>query len=118
MSFADDFGDMVFQTVVWKPLASRDEFGKPTYGASQTFKGRRVFKRKRVAGFSRAVKGEGVDVISDSEIIILGTPDIGYDDQVYIQGDSEPYPPIVNIQRTPDEKEDVYVKVVFGSANG
>lgn len=111
-TFATEFLDLCPQTIVWKPLASRDAYGKPTYGTAQTFRGRRVYKRKRVP--SR--KPGSADVISDSQIIILGIPDVNYDDLVYVQGDVAPYPVILSIQRTPDEVGDTYVKVMMGNA--
>jgi hypothetical protein len=115
-SFAADFLDMCPPlSVVWKPLVSRDAYGKPTYGAAQTFTGRRIYRKGRVAA-GMSVKGEGSEVVSSSEIIILATPNVGYEDQVYITGDVAPFPPIVNIERHTDEIEAQYVKVVMGSA--
>ena len=35
--FASEFADMLSQTIIWEPLASRDKYGKPVYGAAQTF---------------------------------------------------------------------------------
>jgi hypothetical protein len=116
-SFVDDFMDMCPQTVVWTPLASRDAYGKPVYGAAQTFTGRRIYKKSRVPAQAR-VRGEGAEVVSSSEIIILATPNIGYEDCVYILGDAAPFPPILNIERHVDEVSDQYVKVVMGSASG
>lgn len=103
------------QTIVWEPMASRDAYGKPTYGSPTTYRGRRSFKNVRVAA-----KGgvPGVDVISASQIWILQPLAIGYEDRVYVQGDTV-FPPIVNIMRIPDANgNEVYVKVMLGSANG
>ena len=122
MAFADEFSDMLNQTIVWEKVTSRDSYGKPTYGAPVLFAppngGRRVYKIKRVAGFSRAVKGEGTDVISDSQITILAAPVIGWDDRVYVQGDTL-FPPIVSITQYPDETGVAqYTEVDLGNANG
>lgn len=108
------------QTIVWEPVSSRDAFGKPTYGDPQTFRGRRVFKFSRVTAFSRGIKGEGTDAISESQVWILGTPEIGYEDLVYVQGDdtSKFLPPVLSVQRTPDSNGELFVKVFLGSANG
>ena len=116
-SFALEFLDMCPETVVWTPLASRDAYGKPTYGVAQNFPGRRIYKKSRVPAQAK-VRGEGSEVVSSSEIIILDVPDIKYEDAVYISGDTAPYPPILNIERHEDEVGVVYVKVIMGSAGG
>lgn len=116
---ASDWLDLCPQTVVWQALVSRDQFGKPSYGAPQTFRGRRVRQRSRVAAFSRGVKGEGSDAINETVIWILGTPDIGYEDLVYVDGeDATKQPPILNVEKVPDETGDLFVKVTLGSFNG
>lgn len=52
------------QKIVWEPMISRDDYGKPVYGPPKTFRGRRTFKVSRVATKAGGgPKGEGVDVI-------------------------------------------------------
>lgn len=115
----DIWGDMCSDTAVWQSVLERDGFGKPIrYTDPQTFLAHRIFSRQRVAAFSRAVKGEGAEVISGSQIIILDTPDIQYEDLVYCEGDTPPYPSIVNIERHSDELGPLYVKVIMGSGDG
>lgn len=118
MAFVDDFTDLCVQVICWEQMTGRDEYGKPSYAAVQTFAGRRVFKATRIAGFSRAVRGEGAEVLSVSQIWILGIPAVGYEDRVYVQGDTAPYPPVLSFDRYPDEEGDAFVKVMLGSANG
>lgn len=105
------------QTICWEPLTGRDAYATPTYGPVQTFRGRRVFKNQRVAAYERGTKGQGAEVLSASQIWILGTPDIKYEDKVYVQGDTV-FPPVLSIQRTPDENGDLFVKIMLGSSNG
>jgi hypothetical protein len=73
--------------------------------------------RKAVSG-AGGPQGQGPDVVSGTQIWILGTPAVKYEDRVYIQGDTAPFPPIVSIQTTPDEDGDLFCKVILGSANG
>jgi hypothetical protein len=117
-AFAAEFLDVCTQTICWEPMISRDQYGKPAWGAAQTFPGRRTYTIARVPAQAR-VRGEGAELVSSSNIIILGTPLIKYEDAVYVLGDPTPYPPILNIERHVDETGfEVYVKVSFGSANG
>jgi hypothetical protein len=96
LSTIADWADLCPQTIVWNRMTSRDPYGKPMYnGPSQTFMGRRVFKYSRVASYERGTKGQGPENISESQIWILGTPDVQYEDQVLVAGDFAP-------QWTPD----------------
>jgi hypothetical protein len=116
---ASDWADMCTETVVWEPKTGRDQYGKPTYGTAQTFTGRRQYKLVRTGGSSQgAIPGGAPEVNSRSQIIILGYPNIGYEDRVYIQGDTEPFPPIVDIEKPKDENGGHHVKVYLGGANG
>src|ERR1017187_973518 len=119
-SFAQDFRDMATQTIAWQPMTGRDQYGKPTWGAVQTFPGRRVFKNSRVASYERGTKGQGPEVISESNIIILANLTLGYDDLIYCQGDdTSRLPPILSWGGNPDETGvNVFTKVYLGSANG
>ena len=122
MSFIQDFAELCPQTVVWQAMTSRDAYGKPSYGDVQTFSGRRVNMKSRIptkAGIGP--KGEGADVIAEASIWILGLPTFGpgsgYEDRCYLLGETV-YPPILSIQTFPDETEEIYCKVMLGSANG
>jgi hypothetical protein len=106
-----DWLDLCVQTVVWQPMINRDAYGEPQYGPPQTFRGRRVFKLTRVPS-----KGGDPDALSQSTIWILGIPAVGYEDNVFVQGDLPPYPIVMNVLRYPDENGDLFVKVLMGSA--
>lgn len=118
MAFTDDFTDLCVQDIVWEPLASRDQYGKPVYGTPQMFVGRRTYKINRIAGFSRTVKGEGADVVSESQILILAVVNVKYEDRVYVSGDAV-FPPVVSVEGVPDETGvNQYTKILLGNADG
>ena len=100
------------QTIVWEPMLSRDEYGKPTYGAPTTYRGRRAFRAVR------AKTSEGADVISSSQIWIMSPLAVGYEDRIYCFGDDPTKaPPIISIERSPDMMGiERFVKVMLGSA--
>jgi hypothetical protein len=102
------------QTIVWERMVSRDEYGKPTYGTPTTYRGRRAFHAQR----TDARSGDGVDVISSSQIWIMAPLEIGYEDKVYVQGDDpDKAPPIVSVERAPDSTgKERFVKVLLGRA--
>lgn len=115
MARTDVWLDLCPQTIVWEPMTGRDQYGKPTYGAAQTFRGRRVLKQGRVA--SRAPNGEAITTLTSSTIWILGLPAVKpLEDHVYVQGDTPPYPVVVSTDRYPDEIGDLFVKVYLGAA--
>lgn len=117
--FGNEFDDICPQIIFWQPLLSRDQYGAPTWDTPQYFYGRRVFKNQRVAAYERGTKGQGPEVLSSSQIIILNPLTLSYDDIVAVVGDNAPYPPILSWGRNPDETGlDVMTKVWLGSANG
>lgn len=119
MSFVDDFDDLCPFTICWQPVVARNVYGKPiTYGATQTFRGRRSYKYSRVASYERGTKGQGPEAISESQIWILGAANVQYEDNVFVQGDTQPYPPVLSVQQVPDETGAVYTKIFLGSSNG
>lgn len=86
-----DWADLCPQTIVWNKMTSRDQYGKPLYGGpSQTFMGRRVYKYSRVASYERGTKGQGPENVSESQIWILGIPNVQYEDQILVAGDFAP----------------------------
>ena len=112
MSFLDGFADLCTSVISWQPLTGRDSYGKPTYGAAQTFIGRRVDKIERVPSGGQ---GDGAVVLSSATIWVLANPAIKYEDRVTV--DAETFaPPILNIQRWPDETGETYLKLMMGSA--
>ncbi len=112
------------QTIFWAPLVGRDNFGKPIYGTATAFRGRRTFKYSRVASYERGTKGQGAEVISESQIwglcLTLPAPDIKYEDAVWVDGDDlTKLPPILSVQKPADETGTAFFfKVFCGSSNG
>lgn len=111
-----NFTDIAPQSIAHQPLTGRDAYGKPTYGASTSYPVHMVYKQQRVAAFSRTFKGEGADMVSSAQAIILGLPSIKYDDKLTLPDGTTPV--ILSVERHVDEVGDAYVKVLFGSANG
>ena len=111
IDFRDELLDLCPHTIVWEALLARDIYGKPiTYSDPQTFPGRRYFKVQRTATNATGSS----DAVVNSVIWILGTPDVKYEDKVFVQGDDpDMTPPISLIERVPDEDGDLYVKVTF-----
>ena len=110
------------QTIVWQPLIGRDPYGAPQYGPVQTFPGRRSFKYSRVASSERGTKGQGAEVISESQIWFLSldhqVPNVKYEDRVYVSGDAV-FPPVVSVEGVPDETGvNQYTKIALGNADG
>lgn len=119
MGDINDWADLCPQTICWQSFITRDQYGAPSYQPAVTFAGRRVFKVQRVAAYERGTKGQGPEALAQSTIWILGTPNIGYEDLVYVLGDSTiAFPPVLSIQNTPDEDGPLFVKVMLGSSNG
>jgi hypothetical protein len=129
VAFADDFLEICPQVIAWQAMASRDQFGKPIYAAAVNYRGRRQNKVSRVgtpAG-GKGIRGEGAELVSESQIYILpfdangnpvALPDVGYEDRVYVVGDAL-YPPVLSVDSSVDETGvGVFVKVSLGSANG
>jgi hypothetical protein len=109
------------QTIVWAPLIGRDDYGAPQYGTPVTFPGRRSYRFSRVASYERGTKGQGAEVISESQIWGLGqNVPIKYEDRIYVNGDDlATLPPILSIQQPADETgNSFYFKVFLGSSNG
>lgn len=127
---ASAFLPLCKQIIVWRPLAGRDNYGAPIYGSTQVFRGRRTYKASRVASYERGTKGQGPEVISESQIWLLGidattganvpVPNIKYEDQVFVEGDDlARLPPILSIGSPADESgSQFFVKVSLGSSNG
>ena len=121
---ASAFLNICRQTVVWRPLAGRDNYGAPVYGPARTFPGRRTYKASRVASYERGTKGQGPEVISESQIWLLvlngPIPNIQYEDSVFIEGDDlTRLPPILSVGSPADETgSSFFVKCWLGSSNG
>lgn len=124
-SFLADLAPLFAQVVCWQQLISRDKYATPTYGQVQIFQGRRVFKFSRVAAIERGTKGQGSENISESQIWIAASVIVGYEDLIYVQGDTIQnaqgnyiVPAVLSVQNTPDEFGPLFTKIFLGSSNG
>ena len=109
------------QTVVWKRMTARDAYGKPIYADAVTFApptgGRRQYTTVRHSAGLGAV-----DFIQGSIIYVLADlkgMGMTQEDQVYISGDTGPYPPILTFEGSADENGVIpCTKITMGSALG
>lgn len=118
-----DFTDICPEIIVWEQMSGRDSYGKPSYAAPIVFGpatspfsgGRREYKAVR----KTQGPGAGVEFIQGSVVYVLADVPIKNEDRVYVQGDPQPYPPILQVIRQPDESGNpYYTEVVLGSAKG
>lgn len=105
MAFMDDLADLFTQTVIWRALTGRDDFGKPTYGAGTSLSARVVRKNKLI----RDTNGD--EVVSSAQAHINGNSDIAPDDQVELPDGDTPH--ILSVERFPDETGYIYTRVFF-----
>ena len=101
-------------------MVGRDPYGAPQWGDPVTFKGRRSFKYSRVASYERGTKGQGAEVISESQIWILAAVPVKYEDLIFEENDDQSrLPPILSIQQLADETgKAFFTKIWLGSSNG
>lgn len=106
MVFANDFADMMNDTLRWQQLASRDDYGKPIYQNLKTFNCRRYKKQRLVTD------PHGKQVVSTQQAWILGNPPISPEDQIILSDNSTPV--IAAVDRPEDESgQDAFTKVYF-----
>lgn len=105
MAFVDDFADVFTDTVILRVVTSRDDFGKPTYGAGTTYNARVVRKHHVVRDSA------GDEVVSTAQAWLQGTPAIEPDDQIELSDGTNP--PIISVERYQDEVGSSHTKVVL-----
>ncbi len=117
--FVTALSSVCTSTVVWQRMTGRNAYGKPTFADPVTYApptgGRRQFTSVRHSAGLGAV-----DFVQGSIIYVLADLDgITLEDRVYLQGETEPYPPIMSWERSPDASGAVpCTKVIMGSALG
>ena len=105
-----DWHDLMPHTITHQAVASRDEYGVPTYGTGTSYTARVVYKNSRIKSQRR---GSETDVIADGHIWISGTPTINVDnDRITLPDNSTPI--LLSVERWPDESGLHHVKVYFG----
>lgn len=103
-----DFLDLMPDTVTYTPVASRDQYGKPTFGTARTYRARVVYKTIRT---SSMVSGQ--ETIAAGEVWLAGTlapPDV--DDKITLPNGATPI--ILNFERFTDDEGVHHTKILFG----
>jgi hypothetical protein len=113
MAFINDFMDMFPDTVIWKPLVSRDSYGKPTFHATGYEYMARVVKHPKMV---RNKDGQMVTSSAQAHVGIGTTsgmpfPVISPQDQVVLSDGKTP--PIIGVDIIPDENGPAYSIVNF-----
>lgn len=94
----EEFLDMMPHTITVEPFVSMDEFSRRTYGSPVRYRARVVGKNKSVTNFA------GEEVISNVTAYIANSTGIKSTDRITLPAGFEPsQPPILSIERIPDE---------------
>jgi hypothetical protein len=106
MSFAQEFSDMMRDTITHQPCTGYDRYGKPTYGASTSYPARVVRDNKM------ARNPQGEEVVSTCQVRICGTPAVTPADKITLSDGTVPV--ILSVSRPQDETgDDASTKVYF-----
>jgi hypothetical protein len=103
-----DFLDLMPDTVTYRAVTSRDNYGLPSYGSASSYRARVVYKTLRTTSMS-----SGQEVLAAGEVWLAGTPsppDI--DDKITLPDGSTPK--ILNFERFTDEAGVHHTKILFG----
>lgn len=106
MAFLEDFGDLLNDTVVYRPVTGRDEFGKPTFGAPVSYQTRVVESIRRVT--SRIT---GDDAISGTQIWIEPISNLNIDDEFTLPDGRKPS--LITWSVFPDDNGPHHCKLYF-----
>lgn len=101
-----DWNDLMPHTITVAELSGRDGYGAPAYGSEASYTARVIYKPTKVRG------PEGNDVVAKGLVWISGTPTIDTEDRLTLPDGSTP--PIMAVDRIPDEDGEHHVKVYFG----
>lgn len=105
-----DWSDLMTDIITYRQVASRDEYGKPSYAADQTIACRVVYKITRV--MSRAT---GQDALSAAQVWLLSTITPVLDDQFVLPDGSTPV--LLTWELFADENGPHHTKLYFGGAD-
>lgn len=94
----DEFNDFMTDTVTVEPLAFKDDYGAPSYGAAVTY-------ACRIDGGTKVrVNVEGVERSVNAMLYFPGVPGIGPMDRLTMPGGFVPQqPPILRVSQFTDE---------------
>jgi hypothetical protein len=101
-----DFLDFMPVTVSHAALASRDGYGKPTFGTATSYSARVLNRHVLVKD------RQGREVIARTVVWLAGTPTIDPEDRVTLADGTTP--PILAVEKYPDEAGAHHVKLFLG----
>jgi hypothetical protein len=105
MGITDDLSELMVDDATWYPFASRDGYGKRTFGTGVAYKGRLYRKARMVRDF------QGHEVLSSHHFWFCGTPDVGPQDKITLANNTSPV--LASVERPSDEDGPAYTKVFF-----
>jgi hypothetical protein len=101
-----DWADMMPHTVTHAPLASRDAYGAPTYGAGVDYTARVLYKNQRVRA------ADGAEVVARGSVWFVGTPTVSPEDKITLPDATTP--PLLSVEQYADADGAHHTKVYFG----
>lgn len=105
MFFAEEFLDMMTDTVTISALLGRDRYAQPTYGPARTYPSRINFETHQV------VNKDGQTVDARGVVWIACIDPVGGDDKVTFPDGTEPV--ILAVAQGSDENGPAYTKISF-----
>lgn len=103
----NDFKHLMPHTVTHTPVASRDSYGKITYGTATSYANCRVLHRNKQV---RSATGELV--MAAGAVWFSRVLTIQPEDKITLPDGSTPQ--IISVERYPDAQGDVFTKIYFG----
>ena len=104
--FIDEFLGMMPHQIGVEPYASRDAWGKKSYGSKTVYSGRVVNKRRLV------INRAGQQAISETTIYMATASGVGIEDRITLPSGYLPaWPQIITVSRIPDEYGGCYTAV-------
>lgn len=108
MAFVDDLRDMMPDSATWRQLASRDDYGAPTFETATDSS----FDHVRLVRRNKMVRSAAGDLIaSTAQMWIAGAPAVSPQDQIELSDGSTPE--IISVERFQDETGECHSVVYF-----
>lgn len=105
MSVAD-FKDLMPATVTLRAVSVLDDYGRPQFGAGEDYRSRVSYESAKV----RAASGE--EVVARGSVWLASAVVVTPEDQIVLPDGTTP--PILAIERVPDEAGSHHTKIYFG----
>lgn len=101
-----DFADLMPDTVTHAEHAGNDRWGSPSYGSPVSFSARVVYRPESVRA------ADGAEVVARGHVWLLGSPAVDPKDEITLPDATTP--PILAVERFPDENGAHHTKIFFG----